>query len=396
MRGNFFTYYSVIILYLFTYSGLIKWATFGIDPALLLLVLSFTLLPLFSIIKLNRKIIYILFVFFLFHVALFSTSIYSISTHYYLEKLFKISLNIYIFFLALAVFNHLKAFEYLIKINRVILFLAISLLLLLYTYDGLSIIRYREESEASLVPEYMSVSYYLAVSILMLIPLKNSIFKLLLIVSALFLMIILAAKGPILFLLIAYIYISISGKKLLTTGFLKKAFFSLLIFTLSLSAIWNTSFLDNFKSRIFFLNGPELDESSLQRVLYIEKSFEIIRDNPILGVGIGGFGKAFTGIDERLSSHNLILEIYTESGLLGLTLLLLLIYFIRLLIVDAKKNTLNSIYSDYIKVYAAIIILMFLSSLVASYLEDSRIPYFWIAVGVSYLSITSKENFQKK
>lgn len=394
MGNKVITFLAVLNVYLYSYSGLIKWIPLGIDPTILFFGTSLLLLPLISFPNLTKTLSITIGMFLLLHLVLFATAFYTISDSYYLEKILKITLNIYIFILTISVFQRKSAFEFLLKLNKYCLIGGVLVLAFFYRLDGLAAIRYKEEGDISFVPEYMSISYYLAVSILLLIPEKNKLLKVLLISAAVFFMFVLAAKGPLLFLLLSFAFMKMTGKSIFTFAFLKRFFVGAMAFLFVGLILWNAPFVEDFKSRLFFLNGPELDGSSLQRILYIDRSIEIIKENPFFGIGIGGFGKAFSGFDERLSSHNLILEVFTESGLIGFVFLVLLVISIRQLVKKSMIHVKGKQLEELAKLFTAVIILMFTASLVASYLEDSRIPYFWIAVGVSFMSYTLTQKSQ--
>ena len=387
-------FFIVLVLYLLTYSGLIKWAFFGVDPTLILAFVSLVFIPvvygkLIKIITSHSKWVFLWFI--LLHLILFASMIYTISDRYYLEKAGKILLNLYIFLLGLTVFQYKNAIRYLLLINKIFLTLTIALLLVNYAVNQLDILRFRE-NEGSLYPEYMSVSYYLAIGILLLIPEKKSIFNYGLLISGLFIMLVLAAKGPIFFLLISYLFYLVIGKSIFSKENFKKIMYTLVFLIVVVALIWTAPFLKTFKSRLFFLSGTELDESSLQRVMFLEKSLVIIKDEPILGVGLGGFGKAFTGFDQRLSAHNLIFEVFTEAGLMAFICLIGLVFVARRYLIRGIAKIRNTDMEQYGKMFFALMILILLQSLVASYLEDSRISYFWLAVAIAFFIVTPKNS----
>jgi O-antigen ligase len=74
--------------------------------------------------------------------------------------------------------------------------------------------------------------------------------------------------------------------------------------------------------------GPiDLKNSIGQRLEMLRNTIEVIRDNPILGVGTGGFGKAYADLANRTGDtltknpHNEFLMIVAQFGLLGLVVL---------------------------------------------------------------------------
>lgn len=67
------------------------------------------------------------------------------------------------------------------------------------------------------------------------------------------------------------------------------------------------------------------DYSNQARLLLISKAFEA-QFNIFLGAGIGSFNLLTTGIDENYYPHNMEIETYIETGIIGLSLLLILLY----------------------------------------------------------------------
>lgn len=82
------------------------------------------------------------------------------------------------------------------------------------------------------------------------------------------------------------------------------------------------------------LNSSSVEES-LNRVNEVNHSIKIIKNEPILGTGLGGFAegliiqnknKAFDSNLNRAFPHNIIIEILTEMGFIGLFLLILFFF----------------------------------------------------------------------
>jgi O-antigen ligase len=205
-------------------------------------------------------------------------------------------------------------------------------------------------------------------------------------IIALLFMILLAAKGPLLFLIL------LMGikyrKKLRITNF--KFWFSLGLIISSIYLFVTLTKIRLFDTLIdrlsFFSGGLDADESSLARVILLKKGIELIRDNIFFGVGIGGYAKGIGDPDGRLSPHNVFIEVWAETGVIPLTLLLILciLLFIK--------------YSYLLKKYQFrlgeniiyLCLFIFFSNMVSSYLEDMRITYFWLGTSIAYYTIKIK------
>ncbi len=73
---------------------------------------------------------------------------------------------------------------------------------------------------------------------------------------------------------------------------------------------------------------PDLRNSIGQRLEILRNTLEVIRDNPVFGVGTGGFGEAYAALANRTGDtltknpHNEFLMIIAQFGLAGLAVLL--------------------------------------------------------------------------
>src|SRR2546428_4815150 len=68
--------------------------------------------------------------------------------------------------------------------------------------------------------------------------------------------------------------------------------------------------------------GDEGDNTSVElREEHWSKSSEIIGKHPILGSGYGSYGIVAFKFDDRASPHNIFLEIFVETGIIGFLIL---------------------------------------------------------------------------
>lgn len=89
----------------------------------------------------------------------------------------------------------------------------------------------------------------------------------------------------------------------------------------------STSFHTISRMRVLF-SSEGFGSSGNARVKYWENAFALWRDKPFVGYGIGSWPLLNSADDHRSYPHNIILEIMVETGILGLTLFILLIYFV--------------------------------------------------------------------
>lgn len=386
MLSKIAQYFFLIIVFLFVYSGLLKWINFGIDPTLFFGFLTLCFSPFFfskNILKGGNGFRQAIVLFCILHVFFILTSIYAESEKYFIIKLSKISLNLIIFFIPLLTFKKIEHQKIIFRIAKYfcVAFLAF---LAFQLYDNfLFKIKYIEEGDESIYPDYMSVSYLLGISILILRT-ERSHLNNLLILSCLIFMILLAAKGPLLFLFGIYILLDFSNLKI-NRIFSFKIFSRLLVIVLFVALSIYTPLFDSLFSRIFLFSGNlSDDESSMGRLLLFQKAFEIFLSNPFFGIGVGSFGQVLYGIDNRISPHNIFLEILVEAGIIGFLLFNIFLLSFAVAIRKYSKMYFNDKFFESLKL---IVIYLFCSTLVASYLEDLRITYFWLGVLVAYLNV---------
>jgi len=136
-------------------------------------------------------------------------------------------------------------------------------------------------------------------------------------------------------------------------------------------------------------------ESLLVRLDLFKSSFKAFYENPILGLGIGGFSTYHYGADQRLYPHNIILEIGSELGILGLTSYFFLIgfcliYFLAL----QKKYTEKKEYQSLLIMVLAASVFMFLNTMVSGDINGNRLFFTWIGIIYSIGRIIRVEESQ--
>ena len=127
--------------------------------------------------------------------------------------------------------------------------------------------------------------------------------------------------------------------------------------TLALSCVFGLS------SGLYFSNGEsglsKLENKTTEaRMLAWKLSFQAIKENPILGYGLGGFTKAYFDQNENYTKnldkkeykstsffthpHNEFLYWWIESGIISvIAIIALIIYFIRLLFITSRESALE-------------------------------------------------------
>jgi len=91
-------------------------------------------------------------------------------------------------------------------------------------------------------------------------------------------------------------------------------------------------------TRIFVFESYQADDSSSQRIIFFKKAIESICKYPLLGLGIGSSGLILENIDNDTTPHNLFLEAFMETGILGVCCYFLLWLFFFANITVVRKN----------------------------------------------------------
>lgn len=116
-----------------------------------------------------------------------------------------------------------------------------------------------------------------------------------------------------------------------------------LLFLVSFLAISLSLFIMRYDT---FINLENQQNTLLQRLGFWRTSFLIIKDFPVKGVGLGNLGNIYAkyrGIiaNETMFSHNMLLQIWAETGILGISsIIFLLIAFIKRSI-EIEKTPIN-------------------------------------------------------
>ena len=113
----------------------------------------------------------------------------------------------------------------------------------------------------------------------------------------------------------------------------KKAFMAFLVALVCLGAFFGTS--DVYKKRFTSIANVSTDNSNIARLSMWKASMNMIKDNPVVGVGLGQFGDAYQTkyyLDKRWKHynhcHNNVLKIWSETGTIGVVGFLAMYLFI--------------------------------------------------------------------
>lgn len=166
----------------------------------------------------------------------------------------------------------------------------------------------------------------------------------------------------------------------------------LIVFTIKINLFRVNSLLIErfFDSFIAVFNFQEHSGSTIERVLEWEIAINTWQQNLTFGVGLGGYGFNFFGLDGRMYPHNIILELLAEGGLIALILFVFFVYVLW-------KSIKSSLPYFPISTNKFIISLFFLGLLSSfSSLEISNQFILFLSSGLILTANSIKENIKKR
>ena len=383
---------GIVSLFLMVYSGYIKWMPILIvDPFILFAIFIFL-----SIIthlfrnNFNSNTIVITSILILFFSFCFISTIWGLSKLYYLEKLQKVLVLIFCFVTPFYLLRFKKNIYFLFDIYHIFCILVyISILTIFLIFGNIYILIDQDPSTViKNMPDYLALGTLLSCSFILALNKKNSFFWISHKIIIFSTIVILAPRGPILSLVIILILYSLVKYNI--TSLFKKIFF-ITITSLFINIIL-IGFTDRLISRLTNIFDTESTSyTSLDsRFDLTTYAWNYFLKYPITGIGFGSFGINYSGTEDRIEPHNIILEIMSQTGIIGLFLFLLFLFTIFIFIYK-KYNRDDNINLILI----LIIVFLFLQTLISTYLIDSKDLFFWLGVILCYNSINNRYEYKK-
>lgn len=152
------------------------------------------------------------------------------------------------------------------------------------------------------------------------------------------------------------------------------------------SLLWN---------RFMLLFESDKGGSVNARLMMIEKAKQMFYEAPLLGKGMGGFKEVTNS--NLTYPHNIIYEILSEYGLIGILLFLFIIIYIlfksikTIVISDTKNSSFQIMY-----LLLSLFILSFYFSLISGNIYDSRWIWFYGTLMINFSIIKGDKNNEKR
>ena len=366
---------TILFIFFTNLSGPLKGILGALSYNLVLLILGvYTIFSLFKVTqKLNSEQLVLLGLVSSFFCLIFLSSIITLSADFYIQKLVRLLINGGLLLFPVFVFkrNTLTPLKIIFRFITFYTFIGSVFIIVMSSFFDLSIILMNPD-----LPSYLVLSSIFCVG--HLVNIKNNDWICILVkISTLLASLILAGRGPILFLGVCYILHFILARRI-------KLVFQMgasLLILLTLITITGSTFLDTIESRLLRLNTSESRSTSVfVRLQLIQTSMELIENNILIGSGFGSFGQVGMHSDMKDHPHNILLEIWSEMGVVGLTSFTSIIAaFLYLLFINLDKNEMSEI-------LFLIFVFVFLNNLKSSYLGEAKELFAWMGIAIWFLS----------
>lgn len=375
--------FSAWSLVLLVYSGVFKWVPFlPVDLTILSFVLAVfcTLLFLLKSAYLDKSSAIFLGLTLCYFTVFLCTAIYTYSNTFWKLKALTLLLNFIALLMPMVCFRSSHTLRLVENILIAVGVIFAVIIMCVYQLGLLDLLRQQtilgNEVET---PNYLVLSICLGVAAILLLTRGSSVNYFLAFFCVLA-MLLLAGRGPLVFLLLtsSIILHNKSRNRNIVTIIVSLGFLSFLLLVL---AFWEGA---EVTVRRFSAIGIGENISGSFRLDDLRTSITLIQEHIFFGVGIGGYGQAGFSIDENYYPHNLFLESLLETGLVGFTIFMTSIFYL-----------LKSIYS-YRRLYSVfpyVCLLLFISF---NYMKSggfigARDLYFYIGLVFAAAVVAKKE-----
>lgn len=241
---------------------------------------------------------------------------------------------------------------------------------------------------------YLSLQYIIGIAILVLLyyfVFKEGTSKKNIILLTVFIGFLMAAmlyspgKNPIISLFLTVIIMTAGSLKITQQKLLiKKKVLNYMILIFAMGTILLSAIGWMFLHRLNAIFTPGY-YGQVERIENVKIAFKVFLENPLLGAGTGSFTEyagTFRGIERMKYPHNLLLEIASEIGSLGLFFLLAILFFAFKRLLFLKKKYRDSPFYHLPNVILALLIFIFLTSLTGGNINN---PVLFALIGITFV-----------
>lgn len=251
-----------------------------------------------------------------------ATASYTISAVYWQTKALAILLNIMTFIFPLFCLKDERDFSYFNIWLAVTGLIAIAVILNMYRADAIELLL--AKGKARELPDYLMIGTTIGLGVLAFLS-KLTPVNIAIALLGTAAMALLGARGPFLLLLLTgAIRLMIHRGKLRITNF--RTLTSLAFGALMLFMVLQWEGAGFIRQRI--VGGWQESRENALRVPEFTIALLVISENPLAGVGLGGYGLAAYGSDENAYPHDLFLEAFAETGMLGFVIFTLGLWYL--------------------------------------------------------------------
>ena len=378
---------GVFCLLFVGYSGYIKWVPGFFIDAFIFFALLLSLIIFFDGFRniFNRNSLVVSASLLLFFTWAFLSTTWGASTIYYIEKIQKSVVLLVCFFSPFFVLRTKSNIANFINWFHLITFIATLMIFANYIFFGNSLFVSNDDSvfENSKIPSYLSLGLLLGSGLVLAIEKVGKVwfvYKSLNFIA----MILIAPRGPLLTLIVFFILFYMSQSRLL---FRKSTFFLTILFGIFLVYFHSIDLTTRLVSRFSGITDTSSSAfSSLgARFDLFLGAFTYFIDCPFWGIGYGSFGIKFFGYEDRIEPHNIFLEIASQTGVIGLVLLLifgLCVYYIFIFRYFKTDHIFSSL--------KFLILYLIVQSSSTTYFVDSKALFLWTGVLICYSTIQTR------
>jgi O-antigen ligase len=120
--------------------------------------------------------------------------------------------------------------------------------------------------------------------------------------------------------------------------------------------------------------------TAAQRLAFYQAAFREIEQRPLLGLGVGGWSVYYFGKDERAYPHDLLLEISTEEGVIGV-----IAFLIFLAAIYRASRDLSNLAGAHFAVLSGLLLFTLIATMFSGDLDDDRVLWLWSGMTLAVL-----------